>query len=85
MELQSGDCFEVLIDSEPEKLWNKVVRVKCEKRLPKTKKQKKANWMTEEMVKIAKKRRKAKVKKDKELRKHLTNNFRERRRRSVLQ
>lgn len=41
---------------------------KCEKTLLKTKKQKKANCMLESTKKIAKKRREAKIKKDKHFR-----------------
>lgn len=51
--LQSSikNLFEVLklIDRELEKLWNVIKEIKdeCEKKLPKAKKQKKPNWLSE--------------------------------------
>lgn len=56
--------FEVLnlTDKKLDELQNaiKVFKDKYEKKLPSTKKQKKANWTSEEMVEIAKNRRKTK-------------------------
>lgn len=68
------NCLEVLnlIDGEPEELWDdlkEIVKDECEKSLLKMKKEKKANWMSEHIMEICKKRSEAKAKQDKNLRK----------------
>ena len=59
----------VLIDRVPEKLWLEVHNIVQEgviKTIPKKKKYKKANWLSEEALQIAVKRREAKSKGEKE-------------------
>lgn len=68
-----------VLDKEPDKLWKEfkeAVEDKCGKRLQ-TKKQKKTNWMSEETVTIAKKRKNPKPKKTKMSGKNLTKYFRD--------
>lgn len=65
-----------VIDRDLEELWNKfkeVVKIKCEKGLPKTKKQKKLNWMSEQKRKWGERGEKTKL--DKDLQKELSKEF----------
>ena len=58
-----------LIDKVPEELWTEVCDIIQEagiKTIPKKKKSKKAKWLFEEVLQIAKKRREAKAKGEKE-------------------
>ena len=58
-----------MIDREPEELWTEVRDIVQEaviKTIPKKKKCKKANWLSEEALQIAEKRRGAKGKGEKE-------------------
>ena len=67
-----------LIDRVPEELWTKVHDIIQEaviKTIPKKKKCKKANWLSEEALQIAVKRREAKSKGEKERYKHLNADF----------
>ena len=71
-----------LIDREPEELWTEVRDIVQEaviKTIPKEKKCKKAKWLSEEVFsflsQIAKKRREAKSKGEKERYKHLNAEF----------
>ena len=62
-----------LIDRAPEELWTEVHNIVQEvviKTIPKKKKCKKANWLSEEALQIAVKRREAKSKGEKERYKH---------------
>ena len=62
----------------PEELWTEVHDIVQEaviKTLPKKKKCKKANWLSEEALQIAVKRREAKGKGEKERYKHLNTEF----------
>ena len=56
-----------LIDRVPDELWKKIYNIKQEaviKTIPKKKKCKKAKWLSEEALKIAKKRREVKGKEE---------------------
>ena len=67
-----------LIDRVPEELWMEVHDIVQEtgiKAIPKKKKCKKAKWLSEEDLQIAKKRRKAKSKGEKERYTHLNAEF----------
>ena len=67
-----------LIDRLPEELWTEVRNIVQEgviKTIPKKKKYKKANWLSEEALQIAAKRREAKVKGEKERYSHLNAEF----------
>ena len=67
-----------LIDRVPEELWTEVHDVVQEaviKTMPKKKKCKKAKWLSEEALQIAKKRREVKGKRDKERYTHLNAKF----------
>ena len=67
-----------LIDRIPEKLWTEfrdVVQEAVIKTIPKKKKCKKANWLSEEALQIAVKRREAKGKGEKESYTHLIAEF----------
>ena len=67
-----------LIDRVPDELWMEVRDIVQEtgiKIMPKKKKYKKAKWLSEEVLKIAVKRRKAKSKGEKERYKHLNAEF----------
>ena len=67
-----------LIDRVPEKLWMEVHDIVQEggiKTIPKKNKCKKAKWLSEEALQIAKKRREAKGKGDKERYTHLNAEF----------
>ena len=67
-----------LIDRVPEELWMEVCNIVQEvviKTIPKKKKCKKAKWMSEEALQIAKKRREAKGKGEKERYTHLNAEF----------
>ena len=67
-----------LIDTMPEKLWMEVHDIVQEtgiKTIPKKKKCKKANWLSEEASQTAEKRRKAKSKGEKERYSHLNAEF----------
>ena len=67
-----------LIDRVPDELWNEVhdiVRETGIKTIPTEKKCKKANWLSEEALQIAVKRREAKNKGEKERYKHLNAEF----------
>ena len=67
-----------LIDRVPDELWNKVRDIVQEtgiKTIPMEKKCKKANWLSEEALQIAVKRREAKSKGEKERYKHLNAEF----------
>ena len=62
----------------PEELWTEVHDIIHEaviKTIPKKKKCKKANWLSEEVLQIGEKRREAKVKEEKERYTHLTAEF----------
>ena len=53
-----------LIDREPEELWVEVCDIEQEaviKTIPKKKKCKKAKWLSEEALQVAKKKRKGKI------------------------
>ena len=68
-----------LIDRVPEELWVEVHNIVQEaviKTIPKKKKCRKAKWLSEEALQIAKKRRKAKSKGEKERYIHLNAEFR---------
>ena len=63
-----------LIDRLPEELWTEIHNIVQEtviKTIPKKKKYKKANWLSEEALQIAAKRREVKSKGEKERYKHL--------------
>ena len=67
-----------LIDRVPEELWSEVcdiVRETGSKTIPKKKKCKKANWLSEEALQIAVKRREVKSKGEKKRYKHLNAEF----------
>ena len=67
-----------LIDREPEELWmevHNIVQVVVNKTIPKKKKCKKANWLSEEALQIAEKRRELKRKGEKERYSHLNVEF----------
>ena len=67
-----------LIDRVPDELWTEVGDIVQEtgiKTIPKKKKCKKANWLCEEALQIAVKRREAKSKGEKERYKHLNAEF----------
>ena len=67
-----------LIDRVPDELWTEVQEIVQEtgiKTIPKKKKCKKANWLSEEALQIAVKRREAKSKGEKERYKHLNAEF----------
>ena len=67
-----------LIDREPEELWMEVrdiVQDTVIKNIPKKKKCKKAQWLSEEALQIAVKRREAKGKGEKERYTHLNAEF----------
>ena len=67
-----------LIDRVPDELWNEVCDIVQETRLktiPKKKKCKKVKWLSDEALKIAVKRRKAKSKEEKERYTHLNAEF----------
>ena len=67
-----------LIDRVPEELWMEVhdtVQEAGIKTIPKKKKRKKANWLSEEALQVAMKRREVKRKGEKERYKHLNAEF----------
>ena len=67
-----------LIDRVPEELWTEVrdtVQEAVIKAIPKKKKCKKAKWLSEEVLQIAKKRREVKGKGEKERYTHLSTEF----------
>ena len=67
-----------LIDRVPDELWNEahdIVQETGIKTIPKKKKHKKANWLSEEALQIAVKRREVKSKGEKERYKHLNAAF----------
>ena len=67
-----------LIDRVPEELWTEVCEIVQEaviKTIPKKKKCKKVNWLSEEALQIAVKRREAKSKGEKERYNHLNAEF----------
>ena len=67
-----------LIDRVPEELWTKVHDIVQEagiKTIPKKKKCKKANWLCDQDLQIAEKRREAKGKEEKERYTHLNAEF----------
>ena len=67
-----------LIDRAPEELWTEVCDIVQEaviKTIPKKKKSKKAKWLSEEVLKIAEKRREEKGKGEKEKYTHLNAEF----------
>ena len=67
------------IKKKKKELWKEVrdiVQETGEKTIPKKKKGKKAKWLSEEALQIAQKRRKAKVKGEKERHTHLNAEFR---------
>ena len=67
-----------LIDKVPEELWTDIrdiVQIAGIKTIPKKKKCKKAKWLSDEALKIAEKRRKAKGKGEKERYTHLNAEF----------
>ena len=67
-----------LIDRVPEELWTEVrgiVQKPMFKTIPKKKKWKKTNWLSEEALQIAEKRREAKGKGEKERYTHLNTEF----------
>ena len=67
-----------LIDRVPDELWTEVHEIIQEtgiKTIPKKKKCKKAKWLSEEVLQIAVKRRKAKSKREKERYTHLNTEF----------
>ena len=67
-----------LIDRVPDEQWNEVCDTVQEtgiKTIPKEKKCKKANWLSEEALQIAEKRREVKGKGEKELYTHLKSEF----------
>ena len=67
-----------LIDREPEELWmevHNIVQEVVNKTIPKKKKCKKANWLSEEALQIAEKRRELKRKGEKERYSHLNVEF----------
>ena len=67
-----------LIDREPDELWTEVRDIVQEtgiKTIPKKKKCKKANWLSEKALQIAEKRREAKGKVEKERYTHLNAQF----------
>ena len=67
-----------LIDRVPEELWTEVHDIVQEaviKTIPKKKKCKKGKWLSEEVLQIAKKRREAKGKGEKERYTHLNAEF----------
>ena len=67
-----------MIDKEPDELWNEVRDIVQEtgiKTIPKKKKCKKAKWLSEEALQIAKKRREVKGKGEKERYTHLNAEF----------
>ena len=67
-----------LIDRVPEELWTEVCDIVQEtgiKAIPKKKKCKKAKWLSEEALKIAKKRREVKSEGEKERYTHLNEEF----------
>ena len=69
-----------LIDRGPEELWTEVGNIVQEaviKTIPKKKKCKKAQWSSEELLQIAKKRKEAKGKREKERCTHLNQSSRE--------
>ena len=73
-----------LIDRVPDELWMEVrdiVQQTGIKTIPKRKKCKKAKWLSEETLQIAKKRREAKSKGEKERYTHLNAEFQKRARR----
>ena len=58
-----------LVNSEPEELWMEVCNIVQEavnKTIPKKKKSKKAKWLSEEVLKIAKEGREVKIKGERE-------------------
>ena len=70
-----------LIDRVPEELWTEIHDTEQEagiKTIPKKKKCKKANWLSEEALQIAVKRREVKSKGDKERYHHLNAEFQRR-------
>ena len=73
-----------LIDRVPEELWTEVCDIVQEvmiKAIPKRKKCKQANWLSEEALQIAEKRREANGKREKERYTHLNAEFLRRARR----
>ena len=67
-----------LIDRGPEELWTEVGNIVQEaviKTIPKKKKCNKAQWSSEELLQIAKKRKEAKGKREKERCTHLSSEF----------
>ena len=67
-----------MVDRVPEELWMEVSNIVQEvviKTIPKKKKCKKANWLSEEALQIAEKRREAKDKGEKERYIHLNAEF----------
>ena len=78
MEVRNRSEGQDLIDRVPEELWTEVRNIVQEgviKTIPKKKKYKKANWLSEEALQIAAKRREAKVKGEKERYSHLNAEF----------
>ena len=69
-----------LIDRVPEELWTEVcdiVQEAVKKTIPKKKKYKKANWLSEEALQRAEKRREVKGKREKERYTHLMQSSKE--------
>ena len=66
-----------LIDRVPEKLWTEVLDIAqgSDQTMPKKRKCKKANWLSEEALQIAEKTREVKVKGEKERYTHLNAEF----------
>ena len=67
-----------LVDRVPEELWaevHEIVQETVVKTIPKKKKCKKAEWLSEETLQIAEKRREAKGKEEKERYTHLNAEF----------
>ena len=78
MEVRNRSEGQDLIDRVPEELWTEVRNIVQEgviKTIPKKKKYKKANWLSEEALQIAAKRREAKDKGEKERYTHLNAEF----------
>ena len=76
-----------LIDRVPDELWTEVRDIVQEtgiKTIPMEKKCKKANWLSEEALQIAMKRREAKSKGEKERYKHLNEEFQRRDKKAFL-
>ena len=76
--MEATSKFEIRSDRGPEELWMEVcdiVQEKVIKTIPKKKKCKKAKWLFEEALQTAMKRRKAKIKGEKERYTHLNAEF----------